>query len=76
MITYLKIAAIVAGVALIGYSYIRVYNAGKDAVYAKLKDDRISILKDGKAIDEKVLSADDNELMCLLVACTDGVPNQ
>lgn len=75
-LSYIKLFIIVAAISAIGYSYVRVWNAAQGAVYAKLKDDRITLLKDGKAIDDKVLQADDDELRCLLVDCTDGVPNQ
>lgn len=73
-LSWIKITLLVVAITAIGYSYVRVWNAGQEAVYAKLKDDRITLLKDGKAIDDKVLQADDDDLKCLLVDCTDGVP--
>lgn len=72
-LSWIKITLLVVAITAIGYSYVRVWNAGQEAVYAKLKDDRITLLKDGKAIDDKVLQADDDDLKCLLVDCTDGV---
>lgn len=70
--SYIKIAIIVAGIAVLGYAGLSIYNAGKDSVYDKLKDDRITILQDGKKIDEEVLAADDDELYCLVIDCVDG----
>lgn len=75
-LSYVKIIIIVVAISAIGYSYIRVWNAAQESVYAKLKDDRITILQDGKKIDDTVLQANDDELLCLVVDCTDGVPNQ
>lgn len=63
----------VAGVALlagIAYSHSMAYRAGKDSVLTELKDSRITILKDGRKIDEEVLSADDDALFCMLVDCS------
>jgi hypothetical protein len=36
-------------------------------VVEKLKDDKITILKEGRRIDENVLSADDDGLTCILL---------
>lgn len=73
--SYLKIGVFaVAILAFVGYSYWLV-NVGEDRILSKLKDDRITILQDGKAIDDAVLKADDDDLRCLLITCdADGVP--
>lgn len=54
---------------LLGGAYwsITLYNAGKTSVVEKLKDDKIVILKEGRRIDENVLSADDDGLTCILL---------
>lgn len=64
---YIYIGLAVA--VLLGGSYwsITLYNAGKNAVVEKLKDDRITILKEGRKIDENVLSTDDDGLTCILL---------
>lgn len=46
---------------------VTLYNAGKNSVVEKLKDDKITILKEGRKIDEKVLSTDDDGLTCILL---------
>lgn len=58
--------AVVIGLSTLAHA---LYSAGQDRVYSKLKDDRITVLKDGKKIDETVLSADDDALYCMLVNC-------
>lgn len=45
------------------------YSKGKETVLNRLKDDRITILKDGQAVDNEVLNADDQELCRLLGNC-------
>lgn len=62
-------AAIAAGLV---WSHVGAFNAGKRSLLAQLADDRITILKDGKEIDDAVLSSDDNGLFGYLV---DGVPD-
>lgn len=62
-------AAIVI-ISIITYGGASIYKAGKDEVYDKLKDDRITILEDGRAIDKDVLGADDDALVCKLVDCS------
>lgn len=65
---YGGVAIVIVGI--ITYGVASIYKAGKDEVYDKLKDDRITILEDGKAIDKKVLGADDDTLVCMLVDCS------
>lgn len=67
----IKVYLIVGGcaAALLTFSHIYVYNAGKSAVRAQLAEARVQILKDGKEIDAEVLAADDAELCRLLGGC-------
>lgn len=62
---YVALAVIVIGA--LGWGYASAYKSGKDAVVQKLQADRVEILKDGKSIDENVLSTDDDGLVCLLL---------
>lgn len=64
---YLIVGGIIA--AVLGFSYysLTLYNAGKDAVVSKLQEDKITILKEGRQIDENVLSTDDDGLTCILL---------
>lgn len=64
---YIYAAIVLAIIAALGWGYASAYKSGKDAVVAKLQEDRIEILKDGNKIDEKVLSSDDDGLVCLLL---------
>ncbi len=71
MKTYLYAAvalAIIAGLSTLSYVS---YSAGKQSVLTKLKDDRITVLQDGKRIDEDVFAADDDALRCMLIDCPD-----
>lgn len=71
MLTYLKLGiGALAGAALMaGPVYFYGKSAGRADVVAQLKDNRISILKDGKKIDENVLASDDAALCGLLGGC-------
>jgi hypothetical protein len=66
---YLRL--VVIGGTLVGltFTHLYAYNMGRQSILARLADDRISILKDGKKIDEEVLSADDDQLCRLLGGC-------
>jgi len=67
----MKIKLAVAGavaVALVA-SHWWMYAEGRAAILARLASDRITILKDGKEIDNAVLQADDDELCRLLGGC-------
>lgn len=66
---YIVVGLAVGVAACIGFSYAKGYSNGKEAILAKLAADRVVILKDGVKVDEKVLAADDNELVCMLVDC-------
>mgnify|MGYP001413875123 CR=1 FL=1 len=64
-------ALAVSGVAL-GGAYFKGRADGRAAVIERLQSDRITILKDGKEIDDEVLGADDDALCALLGGC--GLP--
>lgn len=66
---YAKLIGAGIVVAVLAASHAWTYNAGKNAVLSKLQDDRVTILKDGNEIDEKVLSADDSALCAILGGC-------
>lgn len=59
----------VAFVLAAGWLYLEGRSAGRDSVLAKLRDDRIQILKDGEKIDEAIDLADDSGLCALLGGC-------
>lgn len=63
----LAVAAAMTGI------YVKGRADGRAVVAAKLAEDRITILRDGKAIDYEVLAADDDALCGLLGGC--GVPD-
>lgn len=56
-------AAIVVGAYGLGH------HEGRASLAAEIAGDRITILKDGKAIDEKVLAGDDDYLCGVLGGC-------
>ncbi len=64
---YIYIGLAVAVLLGAGWWSLTLYNAGKDSVVEKLKDDKITILKEGRKIDENVLSTDDDGLTCILL---------
>lgn len=64
---YVALAVILIGA--LGWGYASAYKSGKDSVTAKLQEQKIEVLKDGKKIDEKVLAADDDSLVCMLIDC-------
>lgn len=66
---YIALAVIVIGA--LGWGYASAYKSGKDSVTAKLQEDKITVLKDGKAVDEKVIAADDQSLVCMLIDCAE-----
>jgi hypothetical protein len=66
---YLYIGAIVAVLLVVGYVGRTIYVAGQASITNKIKDDRITLLKDGKIIDEKVLSYNDDTLCSVLGGC-------
>lgn len=66
---YILGGAVLGAALLVGGSYWWGYDSGKDSVLTRLKDDRITILQDGKRIDEEILDADDDALCALLGGC-------
>lgn len=58
-------ASIVAGLSIgLGYKW------GKQAVYTQIRGQEIRVYKDGRQIDDKVLSAQDDDALCdLLGGC-------
>lgn len=66
---YLYAAIGVAILAGLSTLYYWGYSAGKQQVVERLQNDRITILRDGKKVDEKVFAADDDALYCMLVEC-------
>lgn len=67
--SYLIIGAVVAAFAAAGAVYFKGRHDGREAILAKLKDERIEILLDGREIDDEVLAADDSGLCALLGGC-------
>lgn len=65
---YVALAVILIGA--LGWGYASAYKSGKDSVTSKLQEDKITVLKEGKVIDEKVIAADDDALVCMLIDCS------
>lgn len=66
---YALLAALLALLAIVATSYQTGRLHERAAIAAKLQDGRITVLKDGKAIDDEVLRADDAGLCALLGGC-------
>lgn len=66
---YIIAASLGALLAAIVGAYVTGRSHGREAILAKLKDERIEILLDGKEIDDEVLTADDDALCALLGGC-------
>lgn len=56
-------------IALLTISHYGVYLYGKNTVYNRLSEDRVSILKDGADVDLQVYQAGDDRLCQLLGGC-------
>jgi hypothetical protein len=67
---YIALAVIVIGA--LGWGYASAYKSGKDSITSKLQEDKVIVLKDGKAIDQKVIAADDPALVCMLIDCAEA----
>ena len=66
---YVVIGALVAaGLALSG-AYLKGRGDGRGALVAQLQADRITLMKDGRKIDDEVAAADDPVLCALLGGC-------
>ncbi|RWE90213.1 hypothetical protein [Mesorhizobium sp.] len=63
------IGVVLLAAALVGGVYVKGRADGRARVLSQIADDRITILKDGKKIDEQVLAADDDALCALLGGC-------
>lgn len=61
--------AMLLAALLMAAAYLYGRHDGRAALAAELAADRITILKDGKAIDNEVLAADDPALCALLGGC-------
>lgn len=66
-IKYAIAVALVGGV--LGATYFKGRHDAASRIEARLKDDRITILKDGRRIDDKVENLDDAGLCVLLGGC-------
>lgn len=66
---WVVIALIAYSAALAGTSYTFGRIEERQALTTRLQDGRISVLKDGKAIDNEILGADDSRLCLLLGGC-------
>ncbi len=66
---WLRIGAVLAVISALAWSHTHAYQSGRSAVLDRLKDDRITILKDGRKIDEQALNVDDAGLCALLGGC-------
>lgn len=66
---YIYIGLAVAVLTALAFGYASAYKSGKDSIVTKLQEDKIQVLKDGKDVDENVLSSDDDSLVCLLIDC-------
>jgi hypothetical protein len=64
------LAAFVAVAAVLAAVYFVGHHEGRMGVLDSLKDQRITILKDGAAIDNKAIGADDDALCNLLGGCS------
>ena len=63
-------------VKFIGYLFVAwviwlAYGAGRQSVLQKLASDKVEVLKNGQKVDAAVYAADDDGLVCLLIACVD-----
>ncbi|MBN8244690.1 hypothetical protein JF546_16865 [Nitratireductor aquimarinus] len=63
------LAAVLAVSAIAGGVYLYGHQRGAALVLQRLQSDRITILKDGRKIDEEALGADDTGLCALLGGC-------
>ena len=63
------LAAVLVVSFITGGIYIYGHQRGAASVLQRLQSDRITILKDGRKIDEEALGADDTGLCALLGGC-------
>lgn len=72
MRVYAYLALVLGLVGLLAWTHYIAYSSGQTSITQRLKDDRITILRDGKSIDEDVRNSSDDELVCRLL---DNCPN-
>lgn len=65
----IRLALALAAFVALSTTHYLAYSAGKQSIITRLADDRVTVLQDGKRIDENVFAADDNALYCMLVSC-------
>ncbi|WP_417702391.1 hypothetical protein [Pseudophaeobacter sp.] len=63
------LAAVLAVSVIAGGIYLYGHQRGATSVLQRLQSERITVLKDGKKIDEEALGADDTGLCALLGGC-------
>lgn len=63
------VGGLLAVLAVAGTIYVKGRVDGRASLLSGLAEDRITILKDGKEIDDEVLAADDAVLCALLGGC-------
>lgn len=61
----------VAVMTALAFGYASAYKSGKESIVTKLQEDKIVVLKNNQAIDEKALAADDDSLTCMLIDCAE-----
>jgi len=66
------VGALLLAAAVLGGIYILGRHAGRDAVLTSLANDKVTILKEGRAIDHAADLLDDSGLCAVLGGC--GVP--
>lgn len=66
---WLLLGAFITVSAAIGAGYFKGAETARATIAAKLAEDRVTILQDGKEIDHEVLGADDAGLCALLGGC-------
>ncbi len=68
---YIYIGIVVAIIAALAFGYAHAYKSGKESIVTKLQEDKVVVLKNNQAIDEKTLAADDDSLTCMLIDCAE-----
>lgn len=67
---YIYAGAVIAIIAALVFGYASAYKSGKQSIVTKLQEDKIVVLENGKRVDEKVIAADDDSLVCMLIDCS------
>lgn len=66
---YIYIGLAIAVSVALAFGYASAYKSGKQSIVTKLQEDKIVVLENGKRVDEKVIAADDDSLVCMLIEC-------